>query len=1603
LIIGSIKSNIGHSENAAGISGLIKAVMAVEKGIIPGNPTFITPNPKIDFQGLKVKASRTAIPWPDMPSRIASVNSFGYGGSNAHVVLQDAGSFLGVEDSSHVSSFAKASSSFFDDDDDEVVGGATSARPHLLVFSANDQDSMTKYIKDLQSHLLNPAVTVQISNLAHTLGRRSRLFNRAFLVSSSSDFDDTSLVVGKKNPETPRIGFVFTGQGAQWSQMGKGIVGLFPQAESVLARLDNALQSLPHPPSWSLRAELVETRSPEHLRLPEFSQPLVTALQLVMLDVLQSWGIAAQSVVGHSSGEIAAACAAGLLTPEDAIKIAFFRGQAAKELQQTSEAGVGMMAVGLGPEDVTPYMAEDADSVQIACYNSPSSVTLSGKVENLNHIKERLQEDGHFARLLQVNLAYHSKYMSEIGDRYLALLHENCAAPLAGSETIQMFSSVTGSRMVQQADPVYWKTNMVSPVRFNEACSVMLSGKGAPDFLVEIGPSGALAGPIGQIKKSLPGQGSSIQYAAAAKRGPESALSMYDVAGRLFIAGADIDVDKVNYDDSRTEKPMVLVDLPNYSWNHSTKYWYESDASKEWRYRPFVHHDLLGSKILNAPWHAPTFRKILDLRDVPWLIDHKMGSEIVFPGAAFCAMAIEAMYQCVQMTRPVDGVTRSDQLRYRLRNIKFERALVLQEDQPVKVTLTLSPHPGSKEAWYDFRVLSHQDDAPVNDHCHGLIRIESTESIEKGSSADLEPLRNTTKAAIWYKALADAGYGFGPAFIKHLETESVAGERRSRSYLSLTEPESKWSPQSLYPMHPACMDGCFQTVTPSAVAGIRSSIRGILVPAIIDDLIINPVPNRPETGLSCTTSEYVGKGRLDDNKNYMSGCTVYDPDTGALLLKLTGLRYNRLDTDDKSALQTYTCLSWNPDVSLLQPEQYSAVEVSDGSTRIDHILDLLAHKKPTLNIMEANMSMNDKSSLWLQAGHQAHRAAYREYLFASCDPTALVAAQEDYQSAKAVAFDVLDLAKPDVARRDSTFDLVIAKRDAMTPEILATVARNARALLADSGSFLAIETFPLGADSTGGVINGHTPFEQIPSIIREAGFADVVRIPCDSAQWAYLCSVGSEDQAAPRGRIDVARLSYASDPILTRARLSLEVLGWTVVEHVFPFSDLQPGSPILILDELARPVLASVSPEQWDAIKEVTCSKRCPLLWVTVGSQFRVQQPDNALVHGFFRTIRAEDPSLRLTTLDVEEAEGPATTDAIDRILRRLQLPAPKSQVDNEYVERGGVIHISRITVDDSINKVHTARLNGAELQERSLHDLSTTARLQAERVGTLESLHYGEISATELPVRDGCLEVEVYAAGLNFKDVAVTMGIVPENERLLGVEGAGVVRRVGKGVPYSPGDRVVVFEKGCFANRIQVTKERAHLLPDSMSFEDAATLLGVYLTSLYALFNLANLRRGQSVLIHSAAGGVGISSIHLAKYVGAEIYVTVGSEEKRQFLHENYGIPYERMFSSRTTQFATGILAATNGRGVDVVLNSLTGELLDESWRICADGGTMVEIGKKDVLDRNKLSMEPFDRNCSFRALDFSHKTITDALIAEYVSSLSPCHVSNYPKLTWL
>lgn len=241
-----VKSNIGHSEPAAGISGLLKAVLSLQKGIIPGNPTFEVPNPNLDFHKLRTQPSKVTTRWPLVPFRRASVNSFGYGGSNAHVIVDAA-----PETSTHVSSYLADSDDIFADDDESVV-----ERPYVLVLSANDDQSLRSQIAALDQHLSDPAVDVKLRDLAYTLSeKRTRHYHRGFLVADSNNLDAQDITLGTLRAEQPKIGFVFTGQGAQWVQMGKDIVATFPVARECLEYLEDVLRTTPDPPKWSLLGE----------------------------------------------------------------------------------------------------------------------------------------------------------------------------------------------------------------------------------------------------------------------------------------------------------------------------------------------------------------------------------------------------------------------------------------------------------------------------------------------------------------------------------------------------------------------------------------------------------------------------------------------------------------------------------------------------------------------------------------------------------------------------------------------------------------------------------------------------------------------------------------------------------------------------------------------------------------------------------------------------------------------------------------------------------------------------------------------------------------------------------------------------------------------------------------------------------------------------------------------------------------------------------------------------------------------------------------------------------------------------------------------------
>ncbi|KAJ8063559.1 hypothetical protein OCU04_007431 [Sclerotinia nivalis] len=1610
LIIGSIKSNVGHSEPAAGISGLMKAIMSMEKGIIPGNPTFIKPNPKIDFAANKVKASRTAIAWPDAgyPVRRASVNSFGYGGSNAHAILEQPA--INARNN-HASSYKAM-------EDEDSLEEEEPVRPHVLVLSANDATSLKAMIQSLSNHLINPRVKVSLPDLAYTLSeRRTRLWHRAFVTTRTTEIEEDDFIIAKQSSAPPKIGFIFTGQGAQWPQMGKDLLEYFPWTKSILEELDLVLQAQAEPPKWSLVRELSEPRTAEHLRQPEFSQPLVTALQICILAVLDSWGVKASSVVGHSSGEIAAAYAAGFLDRAGAIKAAFYRGQAAVNRKAEAEANVGMLAVGLGTEAIAPYLEKYSGSVWIACFNSPITLTISGKKPALEALAEDIKTAGHFARLVQVDLAYHSQLMDVIGEEYNKLLTtDEKFNALAGSSSVSWVSSVTGEKKETASDALYWKTNMISPVRFAEALKELVT-KDSPDYLIEIGPSGALAGPVSQVLKALP-NGGDVAYTAAWSRGANAGKSLFDVAGRLFLTGAPVDLSLVNeYDINLTR---IIIDLPNYSWNHSVKYWHENEASRDWRNKKFITHDLLGNKIPGTSWQSPTWRKHLNLADVPWLRDHKMGPDVLVPGAGLATLALEAMYQKYCALNPDDAVSSPNELAYRFRNVKFDRAIVVEEGKPTTIMLMLSKVPGSKD-WHEFRIRTLAAGV-VYEHCSGLIRVQDPIGDDEALKGhELAPLKHPQSTKLWYKAQAEVGMGFGPTFQKIKSIESVSGSRICRTIVDLQPPSSKWDPQSYYPLHPAVLDGCLQTATPANAAGERSLIKDTMIPASVDDMVVNKMPRNLYEGLTIAESIYTGRGRKDVAKSWIANVAVHDPNTGALILRVKGLNYIRLDVDEKPDPHVFQTVTWKPDISLLTQSQLAYVSLSDASsTKLDNIIDLIAYKKPTLKVLEINLNYINNSSLWFEGKDVAARAAYAQYDFASSNAKNLVSVQTANESKRNTAFHLIDTSKEALGLpvTESTYDLAIVKGPEKNP-IMEEVIKNLSSILnydaftlfvgleSTSNKFTALDN---DLESSSPEVPGTpsesssesqytdtaitslstTPLEIKPfeKYFKTNGVFESVKeitTTLGSSSPSFLCNNSVDTKT--EGTLIVAVFDKNASGLDSSVESTLQASGWTISSAPIEEVTADKDSIVLIVDELSKPVLTQISEKQWDTLKQLI-GTGTQIVWVTKGAQTtQITNPDDAMVEGLFRVIRREDPLAKLVTLDVQAATGPATSWAIDQVLRKLPV-----STETEYAERDGILLIQRIVPDIKVNEFKAAESGkGLEPVSKGLHATEAQVRIQAEKIGTLQSLTWCETAIGEVPIEPGMVEIEVMAVGVNFKDVATTMGIVPENEYTIGCECSGYIKRIAPGISkFKIGDRVACMRSGTYVNRVQCPYERVHVIPDSMSYKDAATIPLVYLTAIYSLYHLGNLREGQSVLIHSAAGGVGIAAIQLAQYKKADIFVTVGTDDKREFLAKNFGIPENRMFNSRNGKFAEQIRKETNGRGVDIILNSLIGELLDESWRLTADGGIMIEIGKRDIVDRNTLAMEPFDRNCSFRAVDLSYvKEISNATIGKWMDEI--------------
>lgn len=636
LYVGSIKTVIGHTEATAGLAGLIKASLCLQHAMIVPNRLLQNLNPKIASMSSRLRVPISCLPWPDRDPgtpRRASVNSFGFGGTNVHVIL---------DSYDHVPS----------------PDLALSARCMLpFTFSATSERSLRAVLERF-SRFLQQYPDVRLLDLASTLlTRRSAFSHRIFLLADSTEELLTqvqrtiqqlkaplnSLTIRAKALDRPmHILGVFTGQGAQWPQMGLDLLDSCPATRGWLSELQQSLDELPQPyrPNYRLIDELSAPEASSRLHEALIAQPLSTAIQIIQVNLLRSLGVSFFSVIGHSSGEIAAAYAAGLLNARDTIRVAYLRGLASQH------AGSGrpgsMMAVDLSWSQAQSICEQEpyGGKVKVAAYNSPSSVTLSGDADVIRELNWLLQSLEKSPVILRVSTAYHSHHMTPCAKVYLQALR-SCDIEV-GQQCARWFSSVFDGKEIQNGnglDGEYWKENMLRPVSFAQAAMAAVAEKPDIDAIVEIGTHSALRGPIMQsietILKNPP------PYIAMARRSTSNIQTLVSAIGSLWAHVGPGALNIVPYNSLFDQgRPLdILWELPAYPFDHTERYWSESRLSHARSHRRIPPNDLLGIPIFESGEINRLWRIYFRREELPWLEDGQVRPAI------YVSMTVEAATQ----------------------------------------------------------------------------------------------------------------------------------------------------------------------------------------------------------------------------------------------------------------------------------------------------------------------------------------------------------------------------------------------------------------------------------------------------------------------------------------------------------------------------------------------------------------------------------------------------------------------------------------------------------------------------------------------------------------------------------------------------------------------------------------------------------------------------------------------------------------------------------------------------------------------------------------------------------------------------------------------
>lgn len=780
--IGSVKSNIGHLEAAAGVAGIIKACLMLGENQVPALATLEQPNPEIPFgeNGLALADKRSGLAPMGVVRRIA-VNSFGYGGTNAHAILSLPNDILrsGECKITERHNFC-----------------------HLLPLSARDDQALASLASACAQGIRDERDSLE--DILYTLSRRrahlsNRLavwgVNREELAQGLETFAHQGVAANATKgiqpiKGDPRPVFVFTGMGPQWWGMGQELYRENSVFRGAIDRADKIFQEIA---GFSIREEMMKGEEASRINQTQFAQPANFVIQYALTESMRAEGLVPAAVVGHSVGEIASAWASGMLSLHDALLVAYYRSRA-----QSKTAGQGgMLAVGLGYEQVLELITEYRGKVSVAAVNSPTNLTLSGDQDCLDWIQARLESQEIFARPLMVEVPYHSAMMDPLKPELMKTL-----APLNPSEPrLPLYSTVIGGQVLELGyDAEYWCRNVREPVFFDKAMRSLLDD--GYSVFVEVGPHPVLRN---VLKEIFTDYGSDARSVQTLNRKQPEVVSFCRGLADAYTSGVDFDW-VARHPSGR------LVDLPNYPWQRQ-HLWIESEHQRRDRMLD-IERPLLGVRDpCSLRWRADLADHRLD-----YLLDHVVDGIPIMPAAAYLEAMLEA--SASQGPQGANG--------WRLSDIRIEKALLLDVKKPLFLETCLAADGRSIE------LRSFDDHNPTQVHRHAGSRVYPLIG-HHTSSEDvatlLQHFETLQQASSVYQNFAELSMQYKPAF--QTITEVRLGSDRRKVLTRLRLPESLAAGAEDYIAHPSMLDGCFQTVL-----NLLDSSDGAFLPTSIRDLRI---------------------------------------------------------------------------------------------------------------------------------------------------------------------------------------------------------------------------------------------------------------------------------------------------------------------------------------------------------------------------------------------------------------------------------------------------------------------------------------------------------------------------------------------------------------------------------------------------------------------------------------------------------------------------------------------------------------------------------------------------------------------------------------------